>query len=327
MKSFIYTWLVLTLIASLTLSSCSSPESDGRKSARRLADCVNQYAAKLKKDYESYIKDFDSYSFETRIDARKKLVEIIIKADLELAECEQKTKDYQNKLKSKYLTNREKVEKFNYAYAAHCKARIDATKIEENLDFYKQQAIALIQTIIPPIPDSEKLKKDLIGRRIKEPEDGYFPHWDWEIKFSNEMKEVEILNVSYNDGDDNCLFDLRLRLQGEHNEYDANVNITYVLREYDDWRIDFLESKSRDIIRTGKYDNCISAQRQWSVVNFTNRCDVSLIVGGVALDERTNEWKKFGIVVEAERKASYGGVFSVPVKDYEIHFIERQEKR
>ena len=102
---------------------------------------------------------------------------------------------------------------------------------------------------------------------------------------------------------------------------------SYTLGSNDVWTIDFLESKQINIVKTGKYDNCITFQRRgWSgefELELTNHCDVSLVVGGVVLSQFENEWQKFSAVVEGNSTKTVGGLFSVSVMNYKIHFIER----
>jgi hypothetical protein len=102
----------------------------------------------------------------------------------------------------------------------------------------------LILEIIPPRPDLEKLKKDLVGRKIAEGANGYRKKdWYWEIKSTTELKNVDIKNTS-NNGEDYVL-DVYLILQGENTDYNANVKIYYVLRQYDDWTIDMIETQHK----------------------------------------------------------------------------------
>ncbi len=81
------------------------------------------------------------------------------------------------------------------------------------------------------------------------------------------------------------------------------------------------------IVQTHRYDNCIST-RLWGMLGehryeFTNSCDVQLLVGGVVLSETYERWEKFSILVNANSKATIGDMFQNRIKDCKIHFIER----
>jgi len=315
--------IFIGIVLCVLVSACSSPESDGKKAAKKWCDCSIEYAGKMNKVYETYIENFDSYSFKTRIAAREEINKRIQEVENELNKCREKATTYHNKLNDKYLTNREKAAKYQYAYIAQNNS-FTAPVVDVNT--FSSAISNLIQTIIPPKPDLEKLKRDLIGRKITEQPNGYHRQgWYWEIESPNELKEVKIVNATENGAD--YILDVYLLLQGEANQHEANVRITYILGQYNDWTIEFLETQEINIVKTGKYNNCIISQRKgWSseyYLEFTNQCDVSLVVGGAILSEYGGEWKKFSTIVDANGTKSVGGLFSISVRDYQIHFIER----
>jgi len=316
-KVFIISILLCTLFA-----ACSSPESDGKKAAEKFCDCEKEFEKNLSKETQNFIKNFADYGFNTRLEAREKSEELIDKVSREYENCTQKAQQEYSKLKGKYVGNYEKATKFEYAY--NVKKSFDAQEITHGIP-NQMEINNLILTIIPPKPGTEKIKRDLIGRKITEQPNGYRRQgWFWEIK-EGEMKEIQI--ISENKQSNDYLFEVRLILQADGGAHEALVNLTYVLRQNDDWTIDFLESKQVNIVKTGKYDNCVSFQRKgWSgefYLEFTNHCDVALVVGGVVLSEFGGEWKKFSTVVNPNGTSSVGGLFSVSVRDYQIHFIER----
>lgn len=304
------------------LWACSSAESDGKKAAERLCDCHSEYAVNLAGAYTSYIESFDSYGFGTRVEARDKLAALIQQVEAGFERSLGKAEAYKDNLAGKYLTNRTKSTEFQYAYEAQIRAfRV----VEADVASFQNRINGMILSIIPPKPDQDKLKQDLVGRKINDAPDGYRRSgWYWEIKSPGEVKNVEIRN-EVKSGDD-YIYDVRILLQDEFNQYEADVKITYVLRQHDEWTIDFLGTEDLQIVRTHKYDSCITARRTgWPGeygVEFTNRCDVPLMIGGKALTEFTNEWKTFSVLVDANGVKQMGGLF-FSVKDYNIHFIER----
>jgi hypothetical protein len=175
-------------------------------------------------------------------------------------------------------------------------------------------------------PTMGKLKNDLIGRRISDMPNGYhFQGWYWLVESMNELAEVKVTKATRIGKD--LLYDVHLILQGENNQHEANVQVTYALDSKKNWRIATIITKTMKIVRTGRYDKCITARiAGWSgeyELTLTNGCDVSVVVGGVVLPEFGGGWKRFSTVVKANETASVGGLFSGSVKDYKIHFIER----
>jgi hypothetical protein len=192
--------------------------------------------------------------------------------------------------------------------------------------------IALLVTVChsaesanPPKPDPAVIQRDLIGRKITEQPDGYRRQgWYWIIE-AGEIKEIQIVKEHRQNGA--CMFEIRFILQAEGAANEVFANVTYVMGKKNKWVLDFLESKQVNVVRTGKYDKCIIAQRKgWSgeyELELTSRCDVTLVVGGAVMAEFGGKWQKFSTVIEPGGSKTVGGLFFVSVMDYKIHFIER----
>lgn len=321
--------IIFQIILCVLLIACSNPESDGKKAAEKFCDCEKEFTKKTNKETQNFINNFADYGFNTRIEARKKLEELMDKVSREYESCTQKAQQAYTKLKGKYVGNYEKTTKFEYAYNA--KKNFGEQKIQHGIP-NQMEINNLILTIIPPKPDAEKIKHDLVGRKITEQPNGYHRQdWYWLIE-EGEIKDIQIISDNRVFGDEEPYsrthqFEVRLILQADGGAHEAFVNLIYVLRQEDDWTIDFLESKQINIVKTEKYYNCVTSQRKgWSgeyYLEFTNHCDVALVVGGVILSEFGGEWKKFSTVVNASGRSSVGGLFSISVRDYQIHFVER----
>ena len=331
---------LLTLFVFLTsvflLNSCSSPESDGIKAAKKYCDCINDSYKNTKNAYELYIKQFASHSFKTRSEAREKLNEYLQKANDDSQKSFEKANIYRNELGSKYNTNKEKADKFQYAFDAHGNAfRPNSFDDSE----YRKQIEGLIQTIIPPIPDLEKIKRDLIGSYINYEYGVFYRNGGFYTNYpieENNLKDIQIVNS--NKESDDCLIKAQLILQSCDGglKYEGIVNLNYVLPQYDDW---ILKSKEFNILKTGKYDNCITctikqySQRYGEInklnkyyLEFTNHCDIRLLVGGKRL---VSIWDNFSIIINGNTKQDYWdgrqgdfGRYYWDIKDYEILFVE-----
>jgi len=322
---YIYNKLALWGVVLCFFSACSSPESDGKKAAEKFCDCDKEFTENLGKETQNFISNFADFGFQTRVEAREKSEELIEKASRKYESCVQKAQQEYSKLKGKYVGNYEKVTKFEYAY--NSKREFDEQEMRHGVS-NQMEINNLILTVIPPKPNTENIKRDLIGRKITpQPKSYYSQSWFWEIK-EGDIREIEI--VSDKKQGDTYLFGVRLILQSDGGAHEAFVNLTYALRQNDDWTIEFLENKSVSFVKTGKYDNCVTIEQKSDggiyerYLQFTNHCDVTLVVGGTVLPEqRGRNWEIFSTRVEPNSTSRIGGLFSVSVGDYQIHFIER----
>ena len=232
--------------------SCSSPESDGIKAAKKLCDCVDESHENIRQAHESYIKNFNSYSFRTRIEAREKLSDVLQKVYGDDSECRQKAYAYREELESKYKTNKENAEKFKYAFDSHTNSFRPKEPVYE--DYARDRINSLIFTIIPPKPNLEKLKNDLLISRGYDiyKKDSYYNDYSgtkqqiiWMSTIQPEyLKEVKILSATNND--DKYLLLVYLHIyRGANYVYsvDENVIVTYSIGGSDDWYIEKIETE------------------------------------------------------------------------------------
>jgi hypothetical protein len=310
------------IIVCLLLTACSAPESDGIKAAKQFCDYENAMIEYRQKNYSALIKLFDTSSFQTRLEIREKIQEINDKAVVVYNNRLLKAEQNYRKLIGKYATNFNKNAEFGYAFQGYYKTH------KPNEDVFApllSQIEKLILSVIPPVPDIEKIKQDLTGHEIKEQPKFYFnQNRRWLIE-KDKIIDIEITNIKKIEND--YLFEIYLIFQSGNSAYEALIDLTYVLYKNDDWTIEFIGSKKLVIIKTGKYENYITAQiKGWSgeyELEFTNYLDIPLLVGGMVYSEFSREWSPFSTVVNGNNKNSVGGLFSVSVIDYVIHFIER----
>jgi hypothetical protein len=307
---------------SIFLFACFSPESDGIKAAKKYSDCERELTELRIKYYSEFINNFSSYHFQTRIEARRKMQEITDKINVQYNISLEKAERYYHEVSGKYTTNKERNNIFQYAFQGYRDNRLST---EDTIVSLMSHIDNLIYTIIPNKHDIQNLKNDLVGRKISEGPDGYRgQNWYWEIKSANEIEITEYQNIE--DIGNDYKVNAKLILHGENSDYMADVIVYYVLRNYDDWTIDVIETKNMQIVQTHKYNNFITVNL-WGLIgehnyDFINSSDVSLLIGGVTLSESYNRWDKFSIVVNANSKATIGG-FRNRIKDCKIHFIER----
>jgi hypothetical protein len=338
----------VSIIALFT--ACTEPESEGKKLGQQACDCQKEYVAIQNQIYQEYPNKFNSYGFKTRTEARQKLQNLQDDAKKQFEQCRAKVEQNVKEARSKFPTSNDDLFDPNYLQKAMQNPQKYAKELAKNQEkFAKNQekarafenayrntikectvhevnknelAIeAKILTIIPEKPTLAKLKQDLVGRRIIEQANGYYGRgWYWQISSPDELKSVVIQKGEK--VDDDYVLDVHLLLQKDVNQHEADLKITCVLQQNDDWTIDFIETKDIRIVKTGRYNNCISTEikKGWGTsLEFTNNCDVNLIVGG-EMQGNDGEWIKFSCKVNANStgSVSYHG------KEYKIDFIERQ---
>lgn len=183
-------------------------------------------------------------------------------------------------------------------------------------------------TTPPAKPSREQIAKDLVGHRLNEGyEDGWFSEdWHWDVK-SGQIKALKILEVLRNTEKNYCVVVL-IRLRSEVNAFNAKVKINYQLTKENKWKIEYAVSLGMDIVRTHKYDDCLSfkiVDDGWGGVNYlriTNNSGIELGCAGYI--QTYDKWKKFAVRIAPYQTGSVGGTFGGgSVYNYKIEFIER----
>lgn len=316
---------LLSVVFGMTcLISCSSPQSDGEKAAKAYIECMEFYNNDLESRLHDFIENFEDYNFQSRIEARNKVDEIIREADLEYEKNVKKADQQYLEAKKKYIKNQKDYETLEFAYNTY----IDIYDATRNGIPFSQDIELKIQTIIPPKPSIERMKQDLVGRYCQDKEDGYFGTYRHLIK-EGTVKDIEILSDS--SGRNEYLLKAIISLQDRPGSatYKVNSEIKYILGDGDDWTIDYLGSNSVEIVKTGQFNKFITSSiaNGWEKeLRIKNHSDATLIVGGIILRDRggKSSWQKFSATVEPNSTETIGGLFFGNVTDYEIHFVERK---
>lgn len=303
------------------LVSCSTPESDGRRAADLYFKAEKASVEYRKSKYEKLIKQISANNFDTRTEVRDIIDDISNKAYEIKKEKEQKADAFYLEKSNKYILNLKENAEFQYAYQT---LRNTACYNEYELSPLLEQINKLILTIIPKFPDEDKIKKDLVGRKISGVPNSYLGRdWYWITDSCEQIKQIKITSENKNANTYSCK--VNLLLQADGGAYVADVQIFYELGNNDEWTMVLLESISLELLKTGKYNNCITTQRSGWIgeyqVEFFNSSDVPLVVGGL-LRYEYGEWEKFCIVVDGYSSKRFGGIFC-SIKDYKIEFVER----
>ena len=320
--------LLICVLLSIFLFACSSPESDGIRAAKKYSDSERELVELNQKYYGEFIKDFSAYNFQTRIEARRKVQEITDQIDVQYNTSLQRANQYYYEVSSKYSTNQDKNNVFQYAFNGYRDTNLPAY---DTIIALMAQIDNLILTIIPPKHDIHNLPNDLTGRKISEGPDGYRgQNWNWEVKSANEVEVINYQNIE-NIGNDYKI-NTQIYLKGEYTDYWADIIVYYLLRNNDDWTIDVIETQDMQIVKTNKYWNFIEGWRRsegpgYYYFDFYNNSDVALLIGGTKLLVSGGNWAKFSEVINANSQVTVGG-WGYPssnpkINDISIHFIER----
>lgn len=179
-----------------------------------------------------------------------------------------------------------------------------------------------VKQIFPPKPDETQISKDLVGHTLSEgKENGYYPQsWKWKI-LDDGVSDLKILSIEEN-SNNRYVVSVSMRLSSDTRAYDAKALISYILDDISDWKIEFIQSKGMDIVKTHRYDDCIkcSIKRGWLMGNLVaeNNCEIALEVAGRELNY-SKEWVTFCCVIPPHQEK----VISNNDTDFRVDYIER----
>lgn len=324
----------LLFLPLLLFSGCSeSPEEVGHRLAERMNENCRQYLMELQQAEAEFIKNFDASNYATRDDALKdydkRLTDIIIAFQNRKREIDTECSE----ASIKYLKNKSTNDWYEYNEAfengidQQLQARID--RIRESTE-YPAAVLNAVRTIIPVKPDTEKIIEDLQSEKISEgfPREicWFSENQRWTLA-EYDIKDFRIEEV-LQDTDKDYIIIATMRMENDHNAFDARVKISYQLPRDEDWKMEFVNSLGLSIVRTHKYDDLVSfgiADDGWGGVNslqISNKSNVDLVVGVDYVTRGTRHRR--AVQVSPDRKAQVGGTFGGgSVTSYEIGFIER----
>ena len=178
-------------------------------------------------------------------------------------------------------------------------------------------------------PTSSQIANDLVGIRLKEGKtDGWYSDdWHWDVK-KGQIKALKIVSTLENDKTNYCVLAL-IRLQSDVNAYNAKVKIRYRFNfDKNKWEMEYAFSKGMDIVKTHKYDDCLSfsiVDDGWGGVNMLQiKNNSGIELGCAGYIKAGGEWRKFAVLIEPYQVGGVGGTFGGGnVTQYKIEFIER----
>lgn len=326
MKKIIYS------LFSVLLISCSSPESNGKKAARNENHCAENCIESVQKLESDFVNHFNpkDYTFRSQaVEAYKKQFKQIgadYYRDIDAAKIQK------SKLKGKYSSDYKKMDRFETAYIDEKDNDLSASallSLTENA--IPPAVIASINSIIPPKPDPEIIKTNLVGHSLSEgfeKDNCYFSEtWRLDINENVSIKELVVEKVQNDDiREYSCI--VSMILQKDYLSFNTRAQVYYVLPNGEDWKIDFVKSLGIRISQTHKYDDCIRCEINedgWGgtkALFITNTSEVQLLIIGqiVANGQKRN----FNQIISPGNKSRVGGLFcGGSVSSYKIVAVER----
>lgn len=307
--------VLITLVLSCNLFN-QSPSSEGIEVAELYNNSLETFSSSQSEVLNQFAVEFMDYNFTTRIEARKvakeKLRPTIDKFNSDIAKADLAFQ----KAQKKYIEDYEERLEFQNAFKQNL-VSFDADEVIENAS-KNQNLDRLIKSIIPPRPDVSKLCKDLIGRKMKEPSDGYRRgNLVWTIA-EGEIKDIKILEI--NEESSTLVYNCEIVLQADGGSLRVKCRVRYILEDYDDWTIQTLYTDSFEIVKTGMYDSCVEVSLRHGfgdTLKLVNNCDVALAVGLAYYDGAT--WKKIEFILNPVDQTTWR---VLTINDFKVHYIE-----
>ncbi|MCB0540604.1 MAG: hypothetical protein KDE33_24015 [Bacteroidetes bacterium] len=236
------------------------PERDGKSVAIAYCDCAEKANAGNIKANEEFLNSFSSYNFKKRQEARNKLEELKNPANTAQIECNNKAQIKYNELRNRYITNEEVQKKFDFAYTAQ--SGICNPSNQSKLNSMFAEIESKIATIKDPEPDIQKIKSDLIGKKI--------PGWNFDAL--SEFENAKISNTTH--GSDRVEYTIDLHLVGFRSKdpHDAQILVTYN-QGADGWYYGDVKEIFITYINTAPVNN-------WKRVTPLQNCTYSIIDNG-----------------------------------------------
>lgn len=310
MKKFLFMALVLILCGSCGVK----PYEKGVSLAEEYNSCVSGYDKALEQtgsDFAATVKD--------KYKSRSKAVEDYFQ---ELKKCHKKFLSKWNEIEEK---ERKTLNEFGTGS--------DASEFQSGLKnsrtssaFVKEpdtktvqipsSVMQQIRTIIPPKPDGNQIVRDLTGHKLSEGKtNGYYSQsWYWVIE-ENEISDFKIVSVEENT-DSRYVVSVSMKLSSKTRAYTAKAQVTYVLDDIKDWNIEFVRSLGMDIVKTGRYNECISTHKDGSFYYIENNCEITLEVAGRYIGS-DKSWNVFRETVDPH------GSVHLYTEEIETDYIER----
>ena len=287
------------------------PEKAGIYMADKWHKYDMDYVNSVNSEISSFLSGVSKYS--TRVEARNAYKKIFENAELERARKRQTLEAEYMKLENKYSEDRNKYETFFATYDAQMRkngeVELDTTGIGKRIN-------SAILTIIPPVPNAEKIKKDLVGQTWYDVPTGYFE------KGTIEPDEIQGIEIVSSGSPRNTKYDVNVVLTLQKNvnsvTYKIDADLVYLLGDYDDWKLESIKTNKVSVKPTTDYVSYITKTDIYDRYYLNNTSSMALLVGITVIPSYGESYKK---AVTISGNSDY--FIDYYVKEIRIDFVER----
>ena len=149
--NFLKTAFFAVWVVSIFTFSCSSPEKDGLIAAKMWCDCLSEFSTNMENVYDSFIENFETYSFTSREEANNKLGEYTQIVWTEFDECEDRVSELGESISNKYNPNKDNIELLCHTYNKYVSEFYSNNPITWNAKPRRAQRIISDAFPLPPI--------------------------------------------------------------------------------------------------------------------------------------------------------------------------------
>ncbi|NUQ25137.1 MAG: hypothetical protein HUU34_14415 [Saprospiraceae bacterium] len=296
------TLLLLLVIYQLFLKH--DPVRDGKNIATAFCKCVESSNENNIKIHKIFLSSFSTYNFNKRNEARNKLQELQKSIGKEYIECTEKAQIQYNQLESRYINNEESLNKFTQSYTNQ--NVICQPSNESELHSIASDVQSKILTIKDPEPDIEKIKSDLIGKKIP----------GWNFNSLSEFNQAKVSNMVHGSDRIEYTIDLSLinfRSKGQHT---AKILVAYK-QGNDGWYFD----EVKEIFITFLNNAPVNS---WNSVAPLSNCSYVIIDNGLRYwvqDGRFGKKYKGGGIDADTFRLTSNQIYIMSREDYPIELL------
>lgn len=309
---------VVLVCTMMLLVSCESSYEKGQKMAKKLDACVEEYlsasqqvgidfAGQLPGDYTSRAKAVQDYMLLEEECYNKYL---------------QKWLSLESKAEQTYRSLKKSSDKYKYQ---------DGLRTGEHYVFLSAPSaetmdiptivIQQLRQINPPKPNNDRIASDLVGHTLSEGKTKcYYPSY-WNLKIEEGAISNLVIDSVVENTSDKYTIRVSMLLSSETCSYNTKAVVRYVLDDLTDWRIEYVQSKGMDKVRTHRYDDCVRYYRGGfgnGHLYVENNCEIALEVAGREL-QSYDGWQTFCVIVKPHESS----LISFYAIEYQIDYVER----
>lgn len=318
--------LAYLIVVLLIVSSCSSPENEGKELAQWMNDCAETFIKDKQKAETDFVNHFDASDYSSRTEALEAYDQAMIEVLDEYNSCHDEVVVKRSKIFGEYANDYKKLSAFETAYGSNIDSELNDRLMDAIAETdYPAAVLAKVKTVIPPKPNYQQISQDLVGHRLTEGvENGYYsPDWKWIIE-DGEISDFEIISVLADTPNEYVIIATMKLTSMIGKAFNTKVKIRYILPTYDDWKIEYITSLGMSVVKTGIYNDLINVKRDNCNDGFfvytrrycyfiENKGDIPLEIGYKKYD---GTWSKESTVIKAY------DTYQIECDDFRIDYVE-----